>query len=154
MKWSAYVLIQKDKGYTPEQIVEEAGDPLISLQYVKDVIFQDQKWHPKPRWGRRCPGVLRRQPQSSENKKLLEYYNTIGKEAFFKELRECTYKGMAQKHGIPLSKFVNFVRRYLMGEKRPYWLGNRTNYEVKLRKEGKLKRKPKPVTIQDVKNLW
>jgi hypothetical protein len=136
-----------DKGYTPEQIVGEANNSLITLDYVKTVINSERR--KKTRGYNRNPF----KPHIPRNKKMFDYYTEVGKEAFLNAVKT-DRANLALLLGVTRSQLNQFITDYIRSRKIPKYLGSYHTYEDRLIGEGRFVPKPKAIQIQDIENLW
>jgi hypothetical protein len=150
MNWNAYILNLLDRGYTPEEIVEEANNPFITLKYIQDIIFTNRRKNASR--GR----VLFKNPKEPGILRLHAYCLKVGKERFEEELKATTYKKMAKRFDTTESQVMHFFSRFVRErDQKPYMLvGKFANYERQLIAQGKMKPKVKQTKIQDIQNLW
>jgi hypothetical protein len=145
MNWNAHVLSLSDKGYTPEDIVTEINNPFITLKYVQNVLLVEKR--------KKTPKAQIRYKKF--NKIIYDYYLSVGKEQFLKEVKVETYAKFAKRLGVKCTALRDFMDRFIKPRTKPKILeGKFASYERQLITQGKLKAKPKPTRIQDIQNLW
>jgi hypothetical protein len=134
------------QGYTPEQIVEMANNPLITLTYIEHL----QKLE---RSKTREPNLTSKNSIAPSALKIHNYAQAVGTELFLAELKETGYKAMAEKLETTKYNLYNYVTRNIRGSKDPKYLKGKPTIYASLASQGLISREPDK-TIDDILNLW
>lgn len=156
--WSQIVVDLYREGYTPEEIQERIALPLVTLEYVNNVIEQRAVFHRKRSQFKRFQKTV---PQEGTLTRAIydKVQSVGGNEGLMQLLNKHSQQGLAKEWGLPNYVMYNYIRDFIRGG---HMIGSyQGNYwsipqmiERKAEIANKGKRKSKKLTIKDVRNLW
>lgn len=156
--WSDMILRFIDDGETHETIIAYFNNPVVNTEYINTVITSRMKLLRRDK-GQYKNLRTKAPPEGTQQRFMYDYAMSLGGIDKFKELiKTRTLMSIAKELNVPKYYVINFKRQFIKMNKVKPWLEGASNLTNKIRNDqiraGTYVKKPKRVSLKEVRNLW